>query len=161
MRTKRFVLAGCLFVGLIGLVSVENVSAQEPYPSPMMGAYARRPPVYPYVHSSRHAYHKAVRFGLAPVAPPAITRGPVDYFGRGLYGPPYYAYPRPPLGYTGYAGFSGTDPHAYHSVIPPAIPPAMPYPPRDSLAPSSQPTTAPSPPVEAIPTPPSEPGQQP
>jgi hypothetical protein len=122
----------------------------------MLGRYARKPPVYPDVHTSRHAYLKAIRYGLPPVMPPAWTRGPLAHDGRGLYAPPYYAYPRPMLGYQGYAGFSGVDPDAYHAVIPPPIPPVMSH---ETTGPkASEPgDSAPMPPSEPIPTPVSEP----
>jgi hypothetical protein len=149
MRIMSFLLAGCLFGTLISLTTPDNAVAQEPYPSPVMGAYARRPPVYPNVHRTQHAYRKAVKYGLVPVAPPFVTH---FQDGRGLYGPPYYAYPRPPLGYPGYAGFSGIDPNAYRAVVPPPIPPTIPH-----ASPDSQPS-APSPPSEPIPAPPGDPG---
>jgi hypothetical protein len=129
-------------------MAADSALAQEPYPSPVAGAYARRPPVYPYVRVSPHFYRKAVRHGFAPVLPPPITQ---HQDGRGLYGPPYYAYPRPPLGYSGYAGFSGVDPNAYRSVIPSPIPPTMPRSQSDSASPPMMP-------AEPIPTPPSDPG---
>jgi hypothetical protein len=148
MRITSFLLAGCLFGTLIGL-TVDKALAQDPYAPRVIGAYARRPPVYPDVRHSEHAYRKAVRFGLAPVVPPLIT---CWQDGRGLYGPPYYAYPRPPLGYPGYAGFSGSDPYAYRAVIPPPIPPTVPLSATDSQS------SPPAPPAEPIPSPPSDPG---
>ena len=148
MRITSLLLGGCLFGTLIGLTGADKALAQVPEPSPVLGSYARRPPVYPKVHHSQHAYRKAVKYGLAPVLPPFVT---VYQEGHGLYGPPYYAYPRPPLGAPGYAGFSGTDPDAYRSVIPPPIPPTLP-------PAMTNPETLPSPPAtEPIPTPPSDP----
>jgi hypothetical protein len=152
MRIMRFLLVGCLFGTMVSLATSSSAVAQESYPSPVVGAYARRPPVYPSVRRTQRAYHKAVRYGLMPVAPPLITN---FQDGRGLYGPPYYAYPRPPLEYSGYAGFSGVDPYAYRAVIPPPIPPTIPH-----ASPNSQ-SSAPTPPSEPIPTPPSDPGSKP
>jgi hypothetical protein len=148
MRITNSLLAGCFVGALLAMTAGDRALAQAIEPAPVTGAYTRRPPVYPYVRVSPHFYRKAVRHGFAPVQPPAIT---VHQDGRGLYGPPYYAYPRPPLGYSGYAGFSGTDPSAYRSVIPPPIPPTMPRARSDS---ESATTT----PAEPIPTPPSDPG---
>jgi hypothetical protein len=147
MRIRSSLTAGCLLGAVISLMAADSALPQAPYPWPMLGNYAGRPPVYPNVQKSQCAYCKAVRFGLAPVAPPLITR---CQDGRGLYCPPYYAYPRPPLGCQGYAGFSGTDPNAYRAVIPPAIPPTIPYTP----TPEKKSPTVSS--VEPIPTPPSD-----
>ena len=151
MRITSFLLVGCFFGALMSLTAADEALAQEPYPSPVMGAYARRPPVYPNVHRTQHAYRKAVKYGLVPVLPPPVTR---HQDGRGLYGPPYYAYPRPPLGYPGYAGFSGDDPNAYRAVVPPPIPPTMP--PSATISPPESPP--PTPPAEPIPAPSSDPG---
>ena len=148
MRITSFLLAGCFIATSFALTAADCALAQGIDPSPVMGAYARRPPVYPNARVSPHFYRKAVRCGFAPVLPPSIT---THQDGRGLYGPPYYAYPRPPLGYSGYAGFSGTDPNAYRSVIPPPIPPTIPRAQADSESP-------PMPPAEPIPTPPSNQG---
>jgi hypothetical protein len=143
MRTISSFLAGSCLALLVVLTASNQASAQVPEPSAKLGKYARRPPVYPDIRLSQFAYHRAVRYGLAPVLPPPVTRW---QDGHGIYGAPYYAYPRPPLGQQGYGGFSGADPNAYRAVIPPPIPPVIP--------------TAPMPPestAESIPTPPSDP----
>jgi hypothetical protein len=157
MRIVTLLLVGC-FAGMIGgMASCTEARAQEADPHmAMMGRYARKPPVYPEDRTSWRAYLKAIKYGLPPVLPPAWTRGPLSHDGRGLYGPPYYAYPRPALGYQGYAGFSGDDPDAYHAVIPPPIPPAIPREPADPKT-SAPPPSAPMPPAEPVPTPVSEP----
>jgi hypothetical protein len=154
MRITSFLLAGCLVGTLVSLTTADQPSAQDPH-SIVMQRYTRRPPVYPNLTTSHHAYWKAVRVGLPPVLPPWITR---HQEGRGLYDAPYYAYPRPPLGCPGYAGFSGTDRNAFRAVIPPPIPPVMP-PPASGTSPESVPT-APVPPGETIPTPPTDAGSQ-
>jgi hypothetical protein len=148
MRITSTLLAGSLFGFFLSVAAINQASAQVPEPTPNHGAYARRPQVYPNVHHSQYAYRKAVRYGLAPVLPPFITR---FQEGHGLYGAPYYAYPRPPLGHQGYAGFSGSDPNDYLAVIPPPIPPVMPTAPMPP-EPTAAKTTG-----EEIPMPPSDP----
>ncbi len=125
MRIMTVLSAGCLLGGLLVLTAVGTASAQEVYtpavaPSVYAGALW-----YPYGHPClpHHAYRQDVRFGFVPVAPPAkICHGPTDWYGCFFYGPPHYAYPRPPLGCPGYAGFSGSDPNAYRTMVPPPIP---------------------------------------
>jgi hypothetical protein len=158
MRIAATLLAGCLFGTLFTLTTSSSALGQELDHMPLLGRYARRPPVYPNVRTSPPAYFKAIKYGLPPVLPPAWTRGPLSHDGRGLYDPPCYAYPRPPLGHQGYAGFGGGDPNAYHAVIPPPIPPVIPH--ASTPASSNAVPTAPMPPGEQIPTPPSDPGNK-
>jgi hypothetical protein len=146
MRIISTLLAGSCFAMLLSLAAPDRVSAQVPEPSAKLGKYARRPPVYPDVRLSQSAYRRAVRYGLAPVLPPPVTRWQE---GHGIYGAPYYAYPRPQLGQQGYAGFSGSDPNAYQAVIPPPIPPVIPTAPMPPESPTST--------AESIPTSPSDP----
>jgi len=102
-----------------------------------------------------------VRFGFVPVAPPpTLFHGPTDHFGRPFYGPPYYAYPTPPLGYPGYAGFSGLDPNAYRALVPPPIPTSPDLQTNPQPTPSSEEVPTPPAPTEPIPTPPSDPGRK-
>jgi hypothetical protein len=154
-------MAGCLSGALIAMTVAASASAQEVYGQP--GVYAGSV-AYPYGHPwvPHHAYRKAVRYGFVPVAPPPnLFHGPTDYFGCPFYGPPYYAYPRPPLGYPGYAGFSGSDPNAYEHMVPPPIPTQAEGPTNPQPTPSpEQAPTPPPPPSEPIPAPPSLPASK-
>ena len=158
MRNMTVLWAGCLFGALIAMTVATTASAQAVYaPSGAGGYVLANSLVYPYGHpwTPHHAYRVAVRYGFVPVAPPpTLFHGPTYHYGCPFYGPPYYAYPTPPLGYPGYAGFSGTDPNAYQSMVPPPIPPTQ------APQASPQPEEAPTPPTpsEPIPTPPSDPG---
>jgi hypothetical protein len=154
MRIMSFLLAGCLLGVLADLATAQSAYAQDEH-SVIMGRYARRPPVYPNLYTNYYAYWKAVKQGLSPVLPPCVTR---HQEGHGLYDAPCYVYPRPPLGCPGYAGVGGDEPGDFRAVIPPPIPPVMP-PPINAESPGSTPT-APLPPAEKIPTPPSSPGSQ-
>ena len=162
MRKMTVLLAGCLFGGSITLAAADVALAQAVYaPSPVSVRVGYL--MYPYGHpwTPQHAYRMAVRYGFVPVAPPAtLFRGPMYHYGCPFYGPPYYAYPTPPLAQPGYAGFSGSDPNAYYYMVPPPIPTA-PEPSAASQKSQSSPEAAPMPPApaaEPIPTPPSEPG---
>ena len=150
--------AGCLFGAFIALATAATASAQavDAPPAVRVGSIA-----YPYGHPCRpnHAYRKAARFGLVPVAPPpTLFYGPTDHFGCPFYGPPYYAYPTPPLAYPGYAGFSGSDPNAYKYMVPPPIPTQLDAQPTSEPTPSPEQLPPPPAPHEPLPTPPSEPG---
>jgi hypothetical protein len=166
MRIMTVLSAGCLVAGLTALAIAGTASEQPAYPPranavPVYGAVT----YYPYGHPClpHHAYRQAVRFSYVPVAPPPkICHGPTDWYGCFFYGPPYYVYPRPPLGCPGYAGFSGSDPNAYRTMVPPPIPT-----PSQMQTNSQQPTSAPeqlppppapdAPSAKPIPTPPSAP----
>jgi hypothetical protein len=149
MRIMTVLSAGCLCGGLIALTAADTASAQAVYaPPPGVASYYAGVLVYPYGHPClpHHDYRQDVRFGFIPVAPPAkICHGPTDWYGCAFYGPPYYAYPRPALGCPGYAGFSGSDPNAYKTMVPPPIP-----------TPSELQTgvSSPAPAPEQLPTPP-------
>jgi len=162
MRNMTVLWAGCLFGASIVLTIAATASAQAVYAPSVPGVYVRVGSLaYPYGHpwTPHHAYRKAVRYGFVPVAPPAtLFHGPTDHFGCPFYGPPYYAYPRPPLAYPGYAGFSGSDPNAYRTMVPPPIPTQF-DPKMGSQPPTPSPEEAPTPPMptEPIPTPPSNP----
>jgi hypothetical protein len=165
MKKMTVLPAGCLFGGLIALALVATASAQAVYAPPVVPAPAyANSLVYPYGHPClpHHAYRKAVRFGFIPVAPPAtLCHGPTCYFGCPFYGPPYYAYPRPQVACPGYAGFSGTNPNAYRTMVPPPI--RTTFDPRAAVPtpmPAEQLPTPPAqvtPAAETIPTPPSFP----
>ncbi|MFZ1933782.1 MAG: hypothetical protein WAU84_08555 [Thermoguttaceae bacterium] len=166
MRIMTVLSAGCLFAASIVLANVGTASEQAAYAPP-----ANATPVYagalfyPYGHPwlPYHAYRKDVRFGYVPVAPPPkICHGPTGWYGCFFYGPPYYVYPRPPLGCPGYAGFSGSDPNAYRTMVPPPIPTPSGLPPyAQSPMPAAEQLPAPPPRVssqtEPIPPPPSAP----
>jgi hypothetical protein len=145
MRIMTVLSAGFLFGGLIGLTTASTASA-EVYAPQVPAVYAGAL-WYPYGHPwvPCHAYRHDVRFGVVPVAPKALLCSPTHYYGCPFYGPPYYAYPRPPLGCPGYAGFSGCDPNAYRTMVPPPIPTSS-----ELQAYPQQPITAP----EQLPTPP-------
>jgi hypothetical protein len=163
MRNMTVLRAGCLLAAWIAL-NAATAWAQAVQSPPATGYDVRVAyTAYPYGHPClpHQAYRNAVRYGFVPVAPPpTLFHGPTYHYGCPFYGPPYYAYPTPPLACPGYAGFSGTNPHAYRTMVPPPIPTSL-----DSL-PNAQPTPAPAPgelpalptPNEPIPAPPSEPG---
>ncbi len=163
MRIMTVLSAGCLFAGLMALTAAGTASAQEIHAPPAAGSVYASALYYPYGHPWRpyHAYQQAVHFGCVPVAPPkTLCHGPMHYFGCDFYGPPYYAYPRPPLFCPGYAGFSGCDPNAYRTMVPPPIPtpselPATPQPPTPAPEQLPTPPTPIAPAAESVPTPPS------
>jgi hypothetical protein len=161
MKNMTVLWAGGLLGVSIAMMAAATASAQVLYAPPIVGVYVRPgyaayPYGYPY--NPRRAYRQAVRFGLAPVVPPPVLRGPTDYFGRPFYGPPYYAYPTPPPAYPGYGGFSGSAPNAYRSMVPPPSPISPDLPPNAQPTPSPEEVPTPSAPAEPIPPPPSDPG---
>jgi hypothetical protein len=160
MRNMTVLWAGCLLGAWIALAAADAASAQAVQGSPAIAMDVRYAYVpYPYGHPClpHHGYRQAARFGFIPVAPPTLLHGPNYYYGCPFYGPPYYSYPTPPLGCPGYAGFSGTDPNAYRSMVPPPIPTSADAPTNRQPTPAAEELPAPPMPREPIPAPPSEP----
>jgi hypothetical protein len=165
MRIMTVLSAGCLFAGLIALATVGRASEQAAYsPHVKSAPVAAGALWYPYGHPwfPHYAYYKDVRVGYVPVAPKAIFCTPTHYYGCFFYGPPRYVYPRPPLGCPGYAGFSGSDPNAYRTMVPPPIPTPSELPSyAQSPTPAAEQLPPPPPrvssPPEPIPPPPSAP----
>ena len=163
MRIMSVVSASCLLAALTAFGNVAIAQDDQP-------AYAPKPnatPIYaaanyhPYCHPyfPNHAYRSAVRFSYVPVAPPPkICHGPTSWYGPWFYSTPYYVYARPPLGCPGYAGFSGCDPNAYRTMVPPPIPePSASEPSVPPTTPTAAPEQLPSPPMpEQLPTPPKQ-----
>ena len=166
MRIMTVLSAGCLFAGLIALTAVGTASAQEVYAPPA--------PPLPFTPALCTILTATLGFRTMPIGrrfTMASCRWPRRR--RCATGRPITsAVPstdlrttpirRPPLGYPGYAGFSGCDPNAYRTMVPPPIPtpselPANPQPPTPA------PEQLPAPPVRVrprpkpIPTPPSNP----
>ncbi len=153
MKNSTILWAVALFAVVAGLLAAATASAQVVvYTPPVAAVYAGRYAAYPYgavVYNPRRTYRQAVRYGYAPVfvpAAPVITRGPTDYFGRPMYGPPYYAYPRPPISY----GANGYD----YRPVPAAPQPSATAP--SAAAVETPPPPAPAPATEAIPAPAAE-----